>query len=344
MRVAPTIILYFIMAISVNGQNGGLSTYQFLNLPYSSRVAAFGGKMAASDLADISLTNQNPAILDSSLHNAVSLFYTSYYAGINFAAVSYAQRLNSRSTLGFSVFGINYGRFDQADESGVISGTFSGNDFALAVTYSYRIDSCFNVGVSVKPIYSHLERYYSLGISTDFGVHYLSGNKLFAAGLALRNVGVMVKPYTARTYENLPFEAVVGFSKKLAHAPFRFVVTMQHLERYDLYYSSPINNTEILGDDDKPSPNMVERVGRELISHLIAGVEFVPVKGFALRLGYNYQRRNELKVQERVSTVGFSWGVSLRIKKFDVSYSRATYHLTGSTNHFSITTNLQNWL
>jgi len=344
MRVATTIILSFIVAVYVHGQNGGLSTYQFLNLPYSSRVAAFGGKMAASDLADISLANQNPALLDSSLHNALGLFYTSYYASINFASVSFAKQLNSRGMLGLSVFGINYGGFDQADESGVISGTFSASDFALAVSYSYRIDSCFNVGASIKPIYSHLERYYSLGIAADFGAHYLSGNKLFAAGIALRNVGVMVKPYTANTYENLPFEAIAGFSKKLAHAPFRFVVTMQHLERYDLYYSSPLNNTDILGDDDKPSPNMLERAGRELISHLIAGVEFVPVKGFSLRLGYNYRRRNELKVQERVSTVGFSWGVSLRIKKLDVSYSRATYHLTGSTNHFSITTNLQNWL
>jgi hypothetical protein len=32
-------------------------------------------------------------------------------------------------------------------------------------------------------------------------------------------------------------------------------------------------------------------------------------------------------------------GVNLRVKKIDVSYSRATYHLTGSTNNFSITTN-----
>lgn len=344
MRFILTFILSFTVSGFLLGQNGGFSTYQFLNLPYSTRSAAFGGKIAASDLADISLTTQNPAMLDSSMHNAVYLFFTNYYSGINFTAVSYAQRLNSRSTLGFFVFGINYGRFDLADESGVISGTFGGNDMALAVTYSYRIDSCFNVGVSIKPIYSHLERYYSLGFSTDFGVHYLSDNKLFAAGIALRNVGVMVKPYTPNTYENLPFEMVAGISKKLAHAPFRFVVNMQHLERYDLYYSSPIYKTDILGEDDKPLPSMVERVGRELVSHLIAGVEFVPVKGFALRLGYNYQRRNELKVQERVSTVGFSWGVSLRIKKFDVSYSRATYHLTGSTNHFSITTNLQNWL
>lgn len=344
MRAILVIIISSIIATSVHGQTGGLSTYQFLNLPYSSRVAAFGGKMVASDMADISLINQNPALLDSSLHNAVSLFYTSYYASINFASVSYAQRLSSRGMIGLSVFGINYGRFDQADETGKILGTFGGSDFALTVTYSYRIDSCFNIGVSIKPIYSHLERYYSLGIASDLGVHYQSVNKLFSAGIALRNVGLMVKPYSANTYENLPFEAIAGFSKKLAYAPFRFVVTMQHLEQYNLYYSSPVKSIDIPGEDDKPSANLVERVGRELISHLIAGVEFVPVEGFALRLGYNYKRRNELKVQERVSTVGFSWGVSLKIKKFDVGYSRATYHLTGSTNHFSITSNLQNWL
>jgi len=344
MRSISALLLCFLFTGFALGQNGGFSTYQFLNLPYSSRVAAFGGKMAASDVADISLTLQNPAMLDSSLSNAMNLFYTSYYAKINFASVSYALKLNSKGMLGISVFGINYGQFDQADESGVISGTFGGSDFALAVTYSYRIDSCFSVGVSFKPIYSHLERYSSLGLASDIGAHYLSKNALFAAGITLRNMGTMVKPYTADTYERLPFEVVAGISKKLAHAPFRFIATMQHLERYDLYYSAPVNNINVLGDEGKSSPNLAERVGRELVSHLIAGVEFVPVKGFALRLGYNYRRRNELKVQERVSTVGFSWGVNLRIKRFDVSYSRATYHLSGSTNHFSITSNIQSWL
>lgn len=343
MRFIFTFILSFAVCGFLLGQNGGFSTYQFLNLPYSSRSAAFGGKMAASDVSDLSLVMQNPAMLDSSLHNSFSLFYTSYYANINFASVSYALNLNSKGVLGITMFGINYGRFDQADESGIKSGTFGGNDMALAVTYSYRIDSCFTAGASFKSIYSHLERYYSMGFAADLGLHYLSMNTLFAAGITLKNIGSMVKPYSGDTYERLPFEVVAGISKKLAYAPFRFVVTMQHLESFDLFYSSPINNTDILGDDDKPSPNTVERVGRELISHLIAGVEFVPVKGFALRLGYNYKRRNELKVQERVSTVGFSWGLSFRIKRFDVSYSRATYHLTGSTNHFSITTNLSGW-
>lgn len=344
MRLLPAIALSFFLSGFAFGQNGGFSAYQFLNLPYSSRVAAFGGKVVASELADISLSLQNPAMLDSSLNSSVNLFYTSYYANINFASVSFARKLSAKSTVALTFFGVNYGRFDQTDEAGVFLGTFSGNDFALAITYGYRIDSCFSLGVNLKPIYSYLERYSSIGVSFDFGAHYISQNKLFASGVALRNLGLMVKPYTSGVYENLPFEVVAGISKKLAHAPFRFIATFQHLERYDLYYSSPVSSSSQLEGEATPSPNLAERVGRELISHLIAGVEFVPVKSFSLRFGYNYQRRNELKVLERVSTVGFSWGVSLRIKKFDVSYSRATYHISGSTNHFSITTNLQSWL
>ena len=343
MRILYNLTVCLFLSGFAYGQNGGLSTYQFLSLPYSSRVAAFGGKMAASDVSDISLVLQNPAMLDSSLHHSVNLFYTSYFASINFASASFAWRVNSRSTIALSLLGVNYGRFDQADESGIITGTFGGSDLALALTFSYLVDSCFRVGVNLKPVYSHLEQYHSLGFASDIGVHYWSKNSLFAGGITLRNLGVMVKPYTPSTYEKLPLEVVAGISKKLAHAPFRFIVTLQHLERYDLFYNAPVS-TNILGNEGNSSPNLVERVGRELVSHLIAGVEFVPVKGFGLRLGYNYQRRNELKVQERVSTVGFSWGVNLRVKKIDVSYSRATYHLTGSTNHFSITTNLNSWL
>lgn len=76
---------------------------------------------------------------------------------------------------------------------------------------------------------------------------------------------------------------------------------------------------------------------------MILGVEFVPVRNFYLRGGYNYQRRNELKIEERTSMVGFSWGIGVKINKYHISYGRATYHLAGASNHFSVSTNLDDF-
>jgi hypothetical protein len=77
--------------------------------------------------------------------------------------------------------------------------------------------------------------------------------------------------------------------------------------------------------------------------HVVIGAEFLPTKNFSIMGSYNYERRQELKDPVKVSTVGFSWGFGLRIKQFNLSYARARYHLAGSPNNITISTNLRNF-
>jgi hypothetical protein len=44
-------------------------------------------------------------------------------------------------------------------------------------------------------------------------------------------------------------------------------------------------------------------------------------------------------IDGRASTVGFSWGFGIRIKKISFSYGSARYSLAGSTNMFSFAVN-----
>ena len=74
--------------------------------------------------------------------------------------------------------------------------------------------------------------------------------------------------------------------------------------------------------------------------HFILGVEFVPAQSFSFRVGYNYQRRKDLQIPTRISTVGFSWGFGIQLKTFELSFGRATYHLAGASNQFSLLVNL----
>jgi hypothetical protein len=70
--------------------------------------------------------------------------------------------------------------------------------------------------------------------------------------------------------------------------------------------------------------------------HVLLGVEIIPHKNFYLSAGYNYQRRKELKIDTKASTVGFSWGFGVNISWMSIEFGRATYHLAGSSNHFSL--------
>ena len=73
---------------------------------------------------------------------------------------------------------------------------------------------------------------------------------------------------------------------------------------------------------------------------MVFGVEFLPSKSFTLRAGYNYQRRQELKFDSKASTVGFSAGFGLKIKRFRLDYGISRFHLAGSSNLFSLSINL----
>jgi hypothetical protein len=235
---------------------------------------------------------------------------------------------------------VNYGSFTEADATGTITGSFSASDMAINLIYSRAFDSVFTVGVNLKPLYSHLYSYNSYGIAADIGLNYHKPDGLFSAGIVLRNIGTMIKPYTPDTWDNLPFEIVMGFSKKLAHAPFRFTFTLHQLQNLNMYYKRPTTDNSSLGGDTGTKDSKIKSISNEALSHMIMGVEFVPFKSFSFRLGYNYQRRNELKVDENVSGVGFSWGFGIRISKFQLSYGQSRYHLAGPTKFFSISTDL----
>jgi len=321
-------------------QVGGEGAYDYLNLTTNPRVAALGGKVASLDDPELGLTLYNPSLLNSSMHNQFALSYVGYYAGIKYGTAIYSRSYEGIGTFGFGITEVNYGTFTEASETGVITGSFTASDMAVNLLYSRTFESVFTVGVNIKPLYSHLASYKSFGIAADIGVNYNNKRGLFSASIVLKNIGTMIKPYTPDTWERPPFEIVAGFSKKLAHAPFRFVATFHQLQNYSLYYNRPTKDNTSLEGDNTNSDSKLKKFSDEAFSHLILGVEFVPFKSFCFRVGYNYQRRNELKVDENVSSVGFSWGFGVKISKFQISYGQSRYHLSGPSKYFAISTDL----
>lgn len=322
-------------------QIGGTATWTFLSLTNSARIAALGGKNVALNDGDLNLAFQNPALLSDSCHNNLVLNYVNEFAGLNYGYASYARHIKRIGNFATGIHYINYGTFTAADETGTITGQFKAAEYAMLLMYSYPIDSCWTVGITVKPVYSQLERYQALGAATDLGVSYTSRNQLFTAGLAVRNLGYQFKGYYATQHEPLPFEIIAGVSQKLSHAPFRFSFTAQQLQRLDLTYTNINDQSDnSTTTDNTQKKNKVEVATDKVLRHMILGVEFIPVKSFYVSLGYNYQRRKEMTIEDKTGMVGFSWGFGIRIKRFHLSYSRSAWHLAGGTDNFSISTNL----
>lgn len=334
------IVMFFPLLISA--QVGGKHTYNFLTLPNSARVAALGGDVVSIKDNDLNFVFHNPALLNSEMHNSMVMNYINYFADINFGYVSYAWNKAKWGNLAAGLHYINYGEFTEADETGTILGSFKAADYSLNLFWSKQLDSMFSVGVNVKPVLSQLERYSSFGIATDLGITYYNPHNQFTTALVLKNIGTQLKPYYQGNFEPLPFEIQLGISKKLAHAPFRFTILAQHLQMLDMTYEDPNNPSQTI---DQFTGEVVEQSNLEkysdmVLRHLVVGLEFLPTKNFHVDFSYNHQRRKEMQVDTRAYMVGFSWGFGFRISKFHISYGRASYHLAGASNHFSIVTHL----
>ena len=331
-------IFFFLIFQPVLAQTGGGSTYSFLDLTNAARVAALGGDVVSLRDDDINLVFHNPALLSPGMHGNLSLNYVDYFAGVNFGYASYAHSVEGVGNFAAGMHYVNYGTFDRTDELGVSQGTFRASEYALNLFYSRSfLDSALSAGVNLKPIFSSLEQYTSFGIALDLGVTYYISSSLTSFGLVFKNMGAQITSYT-NTRESLPFEIQAGITQGLAHAPFRFIVTFQHLERWDLTYTLQDNETDFSENDAEASG--FDNFGDNFMRHVILGTEFLIGDNFHIDLGYNYKRRKEMKVNSHPGMVGFSMGFGFRVSKFHFTFGRASYHLAGGTNHFSLTTNL----
>ena len=117
---------------------------------------------------------------------------------------------------------------------------------------------------------------------------------------------------------------------------------MVQLQNWNLAFndSTYLTNTSTkLTDEEKAERNKTS-IWSEAFRHVVVGTEIIPSKSFSVRFGLNIKRRAELGLDDRAGLAGFSWGLGFRIKKFYFSYGSARYHLAGSSNHFTVSTNI----
>ena len=342
------LLFVFLLLSSLFGyaQIGGTNTYEFLNVPVSARIAGLGGSVIAVHDNDPTLALTNPSLLNEEMSGMLTLSYLNYFTDINHGYFSYIRDFKKAGTFSAGIKYISYGDFLETDEGGNELGTFTAAEYAFILGWGKNIDSSFSVGANLKPIYSNMYLYNSVGLAMDLSGTYCNKDKGFTASMVIKNIGTQITPYVeGAEKEPLPFEVQAGISKKLSHMPFRVSIDAIQLQNWNLSYNDSTiatNQNEALTDEQKAERNKTSMLN-ETFRHIVLGGEFAPSKSFMLRFGFNFKRRSELALDNKPGLVGFSWGLGFRIKKFHVSYGSARYHLAGSSNHFTISTNLSDY-
>ncbi|MBN1338612.1 MAG: type IX secretion system protein PorQ [Bacteroidales bacterium] len=322
-----------------SAQIGGTRSYAFLDLVSSPRIAATGADFLAIKDNDILLAPTNPSVITSGMHNHLGISFVDYYSDVNYGFATYSRSVPSIGNLTASLIYLDYGKFDLAYETGERAGNFYAGESALSLGWGRQLDSLFSIGSNLKIIYSSLESYTSFGLAVDVAGTYHNSPRDLTVSLIAKNIGRPLKSYSTGNPEPLPFEIQAGMSKRLRHLPFRYIINFNHIEKWDLTYDDPgdVQIDPISGE--MIENNDFEKFADNLMRHITLGGEILITKNLSLRGGYNYKRRQEMKVNSKASMVGFSWGFGIRVSKFHFSYARAAYHLAGSPNYLSVTTN-----
>jgi hypothetical protein len=340
--------LYFLLFLFISprlamGQVGGDNTYEFLNLTSSPRIASMGGDFLSIADNDITLVLANPSLINPGMHNHLGASFVDYFTDINYGHAAYSRTINKIGSFIGAVQYISYGQFDFADETGQQGGSFYAGETAINLGWGRQLDSLFSIGSNLKFIFSSFESYKSFGLAVDVAGNYTSRDKRFNASLIAKNIGRQLKSFEGGNAEPLPFELQFGLSKRLEHLPFRYSVLFNHLEKWDLRYDDPSAQQIDPITGERIDENGAEIFFDNLMRHIVLGAELIISKNLSIRGGYNYKRRQEMKIEEKTSTVGFSWGFGFRVSKFHFSYARSAYHLAGSPNYIAVTTSLSDF-
>jgi hypothetical protein len=307
----------------VMGQSGGSYGFQALNLVNNARTAALGG-YNVSLAGDVALFGQNPALLDSTHAGDAVFMYNPFFGDINALTFQYAANTKALGAFAFGVTYIDYGTFIQTDATGAEMGEFHARDYVLTVGKSHRVGP-FVLGSNVKFVHSGIAGFSANALALDIGGLYQMPRSNFSAGMVISNVGVILSDYTGADMV-LPMRVTTGITFKPEGMPIRFSLTgHQLLDGQEEFY------------DTDPNPNFADEVFRRVS----VGGEVLLGKNVHFLIGYDHNRKRELRLEETAAGSGISYGFLLNFKKYAFRFSRATYHAAGGTSYVSLQSNLK---
>lgn len=300
----------------------GTRVYEFVNITTSPRQAALGGNAQSMWDGDPNMSYWNPALASNQSHGFLALNYINYLADVNFGTLSAVFQYDDDEFLSIHGQYVDYGDFRGYDENDIPTGDFSAKDLAISLGYARRLSDFFSVGAAVKYINSRIETYSSQAVAADVGLVFHDIDYYTNVSLAVRNLGFQVKTY-AGIKEKMPLQINLGLSQKLEHVPLELSVTLHDLQKFDNSVSEDENGNKT-------------KFGRKLIDHVSIGGELFPGEAFNLRLGYNFKRGNELKIEDNRTFAGLTFGFGIRISYFRFDFAHANYYKGSNTNHFGL--------
>jgi hypothetical protein len=289
---------------------GGTNTaFDFLRNDVSARPAALAGSF-------VSVTNDptsifyNPAALGTLNGPTGSVGFFKHLLDINTGYLAYGQTFEDIGTFGAGIIYTNYGSFTETDELGTSLGSFSASDLALSIGYSTTLDDNLWCGAAIKFVYSSIATYHSTALAGDIGLLYAVPESRATVGVSVRNIGGQLSTYLG-VREDLPLDVTVGGSIVPKGLPLLLSVNLHRL--------------------NDQTDSFIER-----FRAFSVGGEFTLSKTLQLRIGYDNDKRQDLKIGTSSGLAGFSAGLGITVKQYRLDYAISSLGKVGELHRISV--------
>lgn len=306
-------------------EGGGSSAYDFLEIPTSAHAFALGGNAPAIVDDDVTLVDQNPALLGPEIEKQVAFNYMMYLQSGNFAGLRYGMAAGEHGAWAVGMRYLNYGSITRYDQEGFADGsTFSPQDLVIECTYSHDFTDRLRGGINLKMVYSNYDARSAFAMAADLGINYYDPEKDLSLSAVLKNAGGQLKRFY-EAYDRLPIDLEFGYMQGIGRSPVSIAITATNLTRWKLpYYTHS-------GGDSGQEIKMKSGFFPNFFRHLIFGVQVAPSEKFYAALAYNYKTRTDMSAFSRNFLSGFSIGLGIRVKAFGIQLAYAMPHKAGSS-------------
>lgn len=330
------LLLCLMIPFGIMAQDGS-SAYNFLNITSSSKIYGLGGVNISLVDDDISVSDQNPALLGPEMNGQTALSYMHYVGGSNFAGLRYGHSAGERGAWSASIRYFGYGSMKEANPDGTIVGTFSPKDISFGGSYSHDINDRLRGGIALKVLYSSYAEYSAMALATDLGINYYNDERDLSLSLVAANLGGQVKRFD-QSYDRLPFDIRLGWSQSFGSFPVRFSVTAWNLTKWSLPY------VETGDGSSDAEPEVKDSFKSNLFRHLVFGADLISSENFYVGLGYNYKTRTDMATYSRNMLSGFSLAAGINVKNFSIGLALAQPHTGATTFMFNLSCNINEFL
>lgn len=278
---------------------------------------------------------QNPLLLNDSTLFQLEMSAAALGEGIQLLQGSYGFKIKGHPVIAAAQT-IQYGEFTATDVWGNNLGIFYAGDIALSLGTPLAEWRNWRFGMTGKLVNGTYESYQSWALAMDLQAMTRLENGVDVAVL-LKNTGRQLSTF-AGTREALPVNLLVAFGQKLEHAPFRWVLVADQLNRLNLGYDDPnlVTVDPVTGQTTQGTQSLLN-LG---LRHISGSLEFLPTHRLHIMAGYSFRRQFEMALADRRTSGGFTLGASVYFSKFQLHFANELRSVAGRMNTLSLNLNL----